>query len=497
MDFNERMEKIDSFFNPESVAVVGATTSAFTAGWMVMNNLFKGDGRGHHFTGNIYLINKRMNGERINGLPTYPSLRDIPAKKIDLGIIMVPAKFVKEVITQLGELKAECATIITAGFSEMQSYNESSVDHQQEIVDEARKYGIRLVGPNCNGLYSSSTYMNCVFGPGIKMFSGPDAPHGVSLVSKGGTAGIYTMVGAALRGFVIDKFIAIGDECDLTIQDIIEYYNWDTDTKVIAVYSEGITDARRFIDIMKKVKKPVVIYKSGQSEYGRRAALSHVGAISSQNSARLFDGFARQAGLIRAESLEEMIETCQFLIKIPAVPKGKNVCILTPGGSIGVMQSDACEKAGLKLPALKKNQIDLLNEILPPYWSHNNPIDITDAGMDPSIMRKCLDIVLKDPDIDGAFLIGMIPNTDPEIVDMKVNEDSTGFIKMYVESQVSYVKEMVGKYGKPVLLVSQNLDVGARSIMEKGIPVVHSFNIAAQVFTITSDYDIRMKAIGA
>ncbi len=496
MDTEKKMREIDKFFNPKSIAVIGATANSISAGGMVLNNIFTGDSRGNAYTGDIYLINKRLNGEKIAGKhPTYPSLRDIPAKSIDLGIVVVPAIFVKDIITQLGELNAKCATIITAGFAEMQSYDDDSMDKQQEILDEAEKYGIHLVGPNCNGIYSATAYLNCMFGPSIKMLSGDGIPGGVSMVSKGGTAGIHTMMGSVLRSFSINKFIAIGDECDLTVQDVIEYYNWDPDTKVIAVYSEGIKEGRKFLDIMRRVSKPVVMFKSGQTDLGRRAALSHVGALSTNNSAKLFDGLSKQAGIIRAQSLEEMMEICQVLSKIPQMPKGKNIGIITTGGSIGVMQSDACARAGLNLPQLRDEDIDALSQVLAPYWSHNNPIDLTDSAMNPGMIQKCLQVLFEDSNIDGIFLLGMLLPMDTDLLTMGSGENMTEMVKIYMREQAKSIKSLMMEYGKPVVCIGEYLSESSKIYMSEGLPVVHDFDIAARVYASIANYKSRVTSI--
>lgn len=495
MDYEAGMKGIDAFFNPKSIAVIGATGNAMSAGGMVLNNIFKGDGHGNLYKGDIYLINKRLKGEKLYGQPTYASLKDIPAESVDLGIVIVPARFVREVITQLGELKAKCATIITAGFAEMQSYSDDSLDKQQEILDEAEKYGIRLVGPNCNGIYSATTFLNCIFGPGIKMLSGSDIPGGVSMVSKGGTAGLHTIIGATLRSFGVDKFIAIGDECDLTVQDIIAYYNWDPDTRVIAVYSEGIKDGRKFLEIMRQVNKPVVMYKSGQTNLGRRAALSHVGAMSSNNSAKLFDGMARQTGLLRAQSIDELVEICQVLTKIPQRPKGKNIGILTSGGSIGVMQSDACARAGLSVPDLRKEDVEKLSEVLTPYWSHNNPIDLTDSGMNPANIMKALMVLLEDRNIDGIFLLGMMAPMDTEIYNIGMNENVIKLFKAFVAEQSKTIKALMEKYEKPILFIGEYLNESSKIFMRHGLPVVHDFDIAARTFASISNYESHVESV--
>ena len=224
---------IDKFFNPKSIALIGASRKPFGPANAIYTALLH-----KKFTGNIYLINKNAKaGEKISGLPFYKSILDCP--DIDLAFIIVPSKFVKSVIEECIEAKITNGVIISSGFKESILYDKSKVELEKEIVELARGNGLRLIGPNCNGIVNVPTNFYALFGPRMKIKEGV-----CSYVTRGGTAGGFILMGSALpgRGLGVNKLLNIGDACDLTIGDFIQYYDQDPQTEVIGVYTEGITD---------------------------------------------------------------------------------------------------------------------------------------------------------------------------------------------------------------------------------------------------------------
>ncbi|MHA1380937.1 MAG: hypothetical protein ACTSRG_21430 [Candidatus Helarchaeota archaeon] len=292
---------------------------------------------------------------------------------------------------------------------------------QNELTRIARKHEFVFVGPNCNGIYSSSASLNAIFGPHVR-----NLPGKISFVTRGGTAGIHALMETRIRGVGVSKFINIGDEADLTLQDFIAYYGQDPETKVIGAYSEGIKNGPDFVKKVKKVTpdKPVVFFKSGTTEAGKRAAMSHVGAIAGKYSNKIFEGVVKQTGIIPVGSIGELSDICTAFI-VTYIPNGRNVCILTAAGSLGVMTSDACNKAGLNLPPIKAELLKKLNKMLPEYYSHNNPIDVSDS-MDFRAIYKIFKLLIKDETFDGIiFLMGNFSDQHAKYVDFGIDFFST------------------------------------------------------------------------
>jgi acyl-CoA synthetase (NDP forming) len=348
---------IDKFFHPESVALIGASRKPYGAASSILTSILH-----KKYTGQIYLINRSAAaGEKLHGLPLHKNLSACP--KVDLAFIIVPSRYVKSVVEDCISIGIQNGVIISSGFKESILYDESKVELEQEIVQLAKKNGLRLIGPNCNGIVNVPGSFYAFFGPRMKV-----QPGACSYVSRGGTAGGFILMGSALfgRGLGVNKLLNIGDACDLTIGDFIQYFDQDPTTEVIGVYTEGISDGSNLLNVLKKVTKPVIFYKSGQTTAGQRAAMSHVGAIAGSETNQIYEGFISQAGVIPANSINEMLDLAAAFSHSP-LPQGTKVGIFTFGGSLGVMMTDAAEKYGLDVAPLKKPQLDALNQILVPF----------------------------------------------------------------------------------------------------------------------------------
>lgn len=322
------LSKIDKFFNPKSIALIGASRKPYGAANTILTGLLY-----KQYPGEIYLVNNTAHeGEQVHGLRLYKSILDCQTK-IDLAFIIVPGKYVKPVIEDCIEVGIKSGVIISAGFKESILYDEKKVKLEREIVALARENGLRLIGPNCNGVINVNASFYAFFGPRIKV-----QPGHCSYVTRGGTAGGFILMGSALygRGLGINKLANIGDACDLTIGDFIQYYDQDPQTKVIGVYTEGITEGSKLLKILRNVNKPVIFYKSGQTSAGQRAAMSHVGAIASTETTSIYQGFLSQAGVIPANTVEEILDLAAAFSH-SVLPKGNKIGIFTFGGSLGVM----------------------------------------------------------------------------------------------------------------------------------------------------------------
>ncbi|MFX1293421.1 MAG: CoA-binding protein [Promethearchaeota archaeon] len=475
---------IDKFFNPKSIALIGASRKPFGAANTILTGILH-----NKYIGEIYLINKNAGeNEKLYGFPLYKSTLEI--SKVDLAFIIVPSKYVKSVIEDCIEIGITNGVIISAGFKESILYDKKKIELEQEIVKIARENGLRLIGPNCNGIVNIPSSFYAFFGPRLKVERGV-----CSYVTRGGTAGAFLLMGSACpgRGLGINKLLNLGDACDLTIGDFIQYYDQDPLTEVIGVYTEGISDGSKLLEILKNVNKPIIFYKSGQTSAGQRAALSHVGAIASSETNQIYKGFISQAGIISANSIEEMLNLAAAFSN-SILPTGKKIGIFTFGGSLGVMMTDAAEKNGLEVAPLNPSQIEALNKILPEYWSHSNPIDITDGAsvFDPRTLLKVFSIIVKD--FDALFIIAPIFEHD-SIFDYKEEEmNFKDMFKEFVKLNIKRYKRLL-KLGKPIFVLGEYGEI-SDIFYQKGIPVYESFEQISKVYTGLYTYTKILKRKG-
>ena len=429
-----KLELIDYFFRPKNVTLIGVSRNLMGASGLILSNIIGGG-----YEGPLHLINKNIpDGKKILGKTILKSIQEIDTD-LDLTFIIVPSRVVPEVLEEVGDKNAKAVIVVSSGFAESISYDKEKLSLQDELVKIANKKGFVFTGPNCNGVYTEAISLNAIFGPRVNCLPGGS----ISYVTRGGTAGIHSMIETTIRGIGVSKNINLGDSANLEIQDFIEYYGNDPETKVIGCYTEGINNGRDFIEKVKKVNKikPVVFFKSGNTQGGRKAAMSHVGAIASEFSESIYHGAVKQTGIIPVESLFELVDVCTAFM-ITYIPKGKRALIITPAGSLGVMCSDEVYKAGLILPTLRPDQIESFNKMLPEYWSHNNPIDLTDS-MDFTIFGKIIKIMLKDLDNDGLIILfGDVSDDTDGIVNFGIEMDELDFFDTVVKDQVRKINKL-------------------------------------------------------
>ncbi|MEA3558880.1 MAG: acetate--CoA ligase family protein [Candidatus Thermoplasmatota archaeon] len=351
---------IKRFFEPRSVAVIGASSVVGKVGYKLMDNIISGN-----YKGGLYPINPR--GGKIFGIPAHRQITDI-AGPVDMAVIAIPASFVLEEVRRCGEKGVSFLTIVTSGFSEI-----GDSELERKIVDTARSYGMRILGPNIFGIYSSKVDLNATFGPkGVKKGK-------VAIITQSGALGIAMIGKTATEGIGLSMIVSLGNKSDLDESDFLDYLARDKSTKVIMIYIEGITKGEKLLGSLKKIsrEKPVVVIKSGRSRRGALAAASHTGSLA--GSDEVFDSVMKQSGVFRAESLDEGFNWIKFLADTP-LPKGNSNVIVTNGGGIGVLATDACEKYNIEMldePAhLKKT----FQSKIPSFGSTKNPIDITGQG---------------------------------------------------------------------------------------------------------------------
>jgi acetyltransferase len=355
------IENLNGLLRPKSVAVIGASATPGKIGHTVLLNL-----KESNYQGGIYPINP--NEQEILGFKCYQSVLDVK-EPIDAAILTIPAKFVMDTVDQCGKKGIKGLIIITSGFSEV-----GQVELEKDLVAKARGYGMRILGPNIVGVLSNSDNFNGSFAPFLP-FKGKG-----SLVSQSGALLIGIDAATYMRGIGFDKLISIGNMSDVDFADTIEWLDQDENTSCISLYIEGFKDGRRTIEVARKAKKPIVALKSGVSAHGAAAAASHTGSLA--GAAKIYKSAFSQAGIIQAEDLDNLFDRTLALSQQPPL-KGENILILTNGGGVGVLGTDAAEKYGIPLKFAPEDVQEELKKHMPDFGSAKNPVDLTGmAGND-------------------------------------------------------------------------------------------------------------------
>lgn len=391
---------IRPFFQPKSVAVIGASRERGTFGAEVLHNILA-----YGFTGAIYPINP--NAEEVGGLRSYPSIRDVPGD-VELAIIVVPAAKVLDVVDECAAKGVRGIVVISAGFRETGAEGR---ERELELLRKVRGYGMRMVGPNCMGLVNANPAMslNATFAPSFPEFGN------VALASQSGALGLALLDYSKDMNIGLSTFVSVGNKADVSSNDLIEYWEQDPDTDVILLYIESFGNPRRFARLAKRIaaKKPIVAVKSGRSTAGSRAAKSHTGALATLDVAS--DALFRQAGVIRVSTLEELFDVANLLAHQP-VPGGRRVAILTNAGGPGILAADACEANGLEVVALSDETRGKLAAFLPREAGLSNPVDMI-ASAGPEHYERALRILVEDESIDSVIVI-FIPPLVTQAVDV-------------------------------------------------------------------------------
>jgi len=378
--------KLEAFLRPKSVAVIGASREPEKVGHRIFKNMIE-----FGFQGGLYPVNP--NATEILGYKCYAKVTEIPGE-VDLAAVAVPAKLVPQVAEECGVKGVKGLVVISAGFGETGAEGSKL---EKELVSVCKEYGIRLQGPNCLGIINTQFRVNATFAS-----LGP-LPGGIALVSQSGALGSAILNWALREEIGFTSFISLGNEADLTSSDFIDALGEDEKTKVIGLYVEGVKNGREFVEVCRRVtrNKPIVVLKSGTTEVGVRAVLSHTGALSGSDTA--FSAACRKANIIRAKNLEEFFDLVRGFGTQPLL-RGNGALILTNGGGPGILAADACEKGGLELPPLEHDIREKLRNSVPPHASLNNPIDIL-GDADENRYRIGLELGLSSKKISGAIVI--------------------------------------------------------------------------------------------
>jgi acyl-CoA synthetase (NDP forming) len=384
---------LDRYYRPRSIALIGARTSpGFGFGiplfWKRRGWLEK-----------AFLVNPK--GGEIQGKKVFTSISDLP-EGVDLAVVIVPAPGVKEVLIALARKGIRAVIVESAGFAET---GEKGMRRQEEILQAARDFGIRLLGPNCVGIVNTENQLAT-----IEVLDASLEPGPVAIIAQSGVFGNILLDYLPEAGLKISKVATLGNKVDLDEADFLEYFADDPQTRVILIYQEGTRDGRRLLRALRRAcfKKPVVILKSGRTPLGKMATLSHTASLSGEDA--LYDAAFSQAGAVRAANLAEMIEITKVLSTQPSMP-GKRVGILTTSGSLGAMTADALFEEGLELASWSPDTFQTVRQAAPDWVNVKNPMDIGPSGIFPTALKA----VFSDPQADGYILIPVIPYAVIEI----------------------------------------------------------------------------------
>jgi acetyl coenzyme A synthetase (ADP forming)-like protein len=368
---------------PDAIAVVGASPEHGKIGYAVMENIINGG-----YQGQLYPINPRA--DVILGRPCYRSVKDIPGP-VDIAIFCIPARFVAQVLEECGEKGIRGAILIPSGFAEV-----GEAQLQEETVEVARKHNIRLMGPNIYGFYYTPQNL-------CATFCTPYSEKGsVALTSQSGGVGMAIIGFSRSNKMGVSAIIGLGNKSDIDEDDLLTFFEEDPNTQVVAMHVEDLKDGRAFAEVAQRVtkQKPVVMLKAGRTEMGARAAKSHTGALAGND--RIYEGVLRQAGVIRARHLNEMLEFAKALQMLPT-PNGENVLIVTGAGGSGVLLSDACVEHGLRLMSMPPDLDQAFRRFIPPFGAAGNPVDIT-GGEPPETYRQTISLALYEPRVHALVL---------------------------------------------------------------------------------------------
>ncbi|MBD2162237.1 MAG: bifunctional acetate--CoA ligase family protein/GNAT family N-acetyltransferase [Limnothrix sp.] len=386
---------LDAIFVPRSVALIGATDREGSVGRTLLTNLLQ-----NPFGGTVFPINpKRSN---VLGVRAYPSIAEVP-ETVDLAVIATPAATVPDLIRDCGQAGVRGAIVLSAGFKEI---GPAGIELEKRLLTEARRYNMRVVGPNCLGVMNPISGLNATFASAMAR------PGNVAFLSQSGAMCTAILDWSFREQVGFSSFVSIGSMLDVGWGDLIEYLGDDPRTHTIAIYMESVGDARAFLSAAREValQKPIMVIKVGRTEAAAQAAASHTGSLSGSDA--VLDAAFRRSGVLRVETIEDLFDMTEVLAKQPR-PRGRKLIVLTNAGGPGVLAADEVVSGGGDLAELSPETIERLDQVLPPSWSRRNPIDIL-GDADPDRYSQALEIAAADPNGDGLLTI-LTPQamTDP------------------------------------------------------------------------------------
>jgi len=446
------VDALEPLFYPKSLAIIGASAGLAKFGNIILNALQE-----IGYGGKIYLVNPE--GGEINGLKVFSSLEEIPGE-IDLAILTIPAPSVPGVLEECLRKGVKGAEILTSGFKETGS--PAGIRMEEELSQISRR-GLRILGPNCFGIYCPESGLTILPGQNFSRAPGP-----VGFLSQSG--GLLADLGQMAKGLGIcfSKMVSYGNGCDLAACDLLEYFFADAKTRIIAGYLEGVEDGPRFLRILKenKGKKPVILWKAGLTDTGRRAVISHTGSLS--GSATAWEAACRQTGVIQVYSMEELIDTMYAFLYLPT-GAGPRVAVMGGGGALSVAASDALERLGLAVPLFSP---PILQKIIPHFPSVGNslrnPVDLGNPIIPPSMLRKVIEAAAEDEGIDTLIIIQILYHILFQ-VRHRLGMDDQPLSQFSSQPELLRAcQEIREKYRKPIILVLPDITTEARMIDLEG-----------------------------
>lgn len=381
---------MDKFFNPKSIAIVGASRSPKKVGHVIFRNFIEGG-----FGGKVYPVNPNI--EDLFGHECYPSVLKIKGR-VDLAVIAIPAPIVPMVLKQCGKKKIRAAIVVSGGFKEI-----GRKDLEDEIVRIAKKYKIRVLGPNGLGIYDAHSCVDTIFNPRYKLERPGEGR--IALMSQSGATMSVLLDWMSMKGYKASKFISYGNATDIDEADLAEYLAEDEKTSVICIYFEGVKRGRKFFETTKKLsgRIPIIALKGGVTEAGHKAVSSHTGNLAGESA--VYSAAFKQAGIIEARDLEQIFDFARVLSTQP-IPKGNRVQIITDGGGYGVLTADWVIKNNLKLAKMKKSNIETLEKLTPDHAVISNPMDFT-GDATTQMYTKGINIALNDKNVDMIVVVAL------------------------------------------------------------------------------------------
>ena len=390
-----RSAMLEHFFTPKSVAVIGASSEPGKVGYDIVRNLKEAS-----FQGDIYPVNPKA--ETILELPVYKTVLDIPGP-VDLAVIVIPARFVIDVMEQCGQKGIDAVVIISAGFKET---GPDGAALQDQLMEVARKHGIRVIGPNCLGIIVPPVGLNASFAP-----STPKNGR-LGLMSQSGALATAILDWSTRSDIGYNKFFTFGNQADVSTIDLMQAWKDDRGVRAIVAYMEAVKDGQEFMRVAEEVsrKKPVMVVKSGTTAAGAKAAASHTGSLAGSDAA--YDAAFHQAGIIRARTVEELFDYAVAFANQP-LPKGRRIGIVTNAGGPGIICTDTVERLGLELAPLEPATVEKLKTKLPPAANFHNPVDVL-GDAKAALYEFAIGTLLDDPNVDGIITL-VTPQTSTEI----------------------------------------------------------------------------------
>jgi acetyl coenzyme A synthetase (ADP forming)-like protein len=430
----------DAILRPKSIAVIGASRTPNTIGWQILDNLLR-----FGFNGPLYPVNPKA--EVIHSIRAYPTVRAIP-DPVDLAIVVVPKHLVQGVAEECGQKRVKGLVVITAGFAEVGG---EGIVREAKLLETVKRYGMRMVGPNCMGVLNSSPdfSMNATFAPTMPPY-GP-----VGFISQSGAMGLSILDYAEELGIGIHQFVSVGNKADVSGNDLLLYWADDPEIRVILMYLESFGDPRRFYQIARELtrKKPIFVVKAGRTAAGARAASSHTAALAGTDLAA--DALMEQCGVVRAQTVEELFDYAMAFPRLP-LPKGNRVAIVSNAGGPAIILADACESLGLSVHELSAETQAAIRSRVPDEAAVRNPVDLI-ASATAETYRDVLALVLQDPNVD-AVIVSVVPPP----LGSKAKDVAEAIVRVAASRRdIPVMAVLMGRQGIPA---------GMRELLTAGMP---------------------------